>query len=599
MKKTNIETRYYEQEVKTIDKYVEVKIGEEEAIEVNLGSIGKKLKISNNIYEPNTLMEIIITNDGLKYYIFGDKRGEVYISRNINMLFGIKKKLGCCITKKNVCFFGIISNLKNRFTDCDNIYFNDEIVTKVIRPFNFWKFKHVGLIKISKEEVLNSLNIHNEVAIGDSKENKISLTMKRKHRGMNYYFYKKCDKDQMIIVRSTIKGSSIRITKIPMEREYLLKYRIKDSIARLVSKLFIKDVILMFEKETKKADESGYYVFQKLMTNDKYRKKVYFIIDKECKDYAKAKGSYGSNVIEKYTFRHYLYIYLSTYFISSELSNHVINPRLYLSKLNHAIRSKPLIFLQHGIMFAKPVDNPAAMGFHKGLSGLNIYKSVISSDLEATQFYKMGYNDNDLIKCGLPKFDVSYSNKNSENILFMPTYRYWEEVQAQNSETIKETTYYKAYARVIDEFIKIGLINNLRIAGHPKFMESLIESMPEYKHIIETDINQAIENARIFITDYSSASYDAHYRGSYIIYYWEEKDYLIENYQAIPPVDETNCDGVPVYSAKQLGTEVKKAIKNDYKMEAKYTKRYKKINEFSDGKNAERLISMLQDEGIL
>lgn len=25
----------------------------------------------------------------------------------------------------------------------------------------------------------------------------------------------------------------------------------------------------------------------------------------------------------------------------------------------------PFIFLQHGIMFAKPVDNPMALGFHK------------------------------------------------------------------------------------------------------------------------------------------------------------------------------------------------------------------------------------------
>ena len=67
------------------------------------------------------------------------------------------------------------------------------------------------------------------------------------------------------------------------------------------------------------------------------------------------------------------------------------------------------------------------------------------------------------------------------------------------------------------------------------------------------------------ITDYSSASYDAHYRGAYIIYWWAEKDYLIDKYQ----------------------------------MDKKYENRYKKINEFHDGKNYKRLIEELQQLNII
>ena len=181
----------------------------------------------------------------------------------------------------------------------------------------------------------------------------------------------------------------------------------------------------------------------------------------------------------------------------------------------------------------------------------------------------------------------------------MLTYRYWDEGQATDGESLKNTTYYKAYKNIIESFKKHGLTKNLKIAGHPKFMNALIEAMPEYKNIIVNDINEGLKDTKIFITDYSSASYDAHYRGAYIIYYWAERDYLIENYQAIPPINEDNCDGVPVFSVEELSKEVENAIKKNYVMDKKYEDRYKKINEFHDNNNAERLIEALKKDNII
>src|SRR5699024_7191047 len=103
---------------------------------------------------------------------------------------------------------------------------------------------------------------------------------------------------------------------------------------------------------------------------------------------------------------------------------------------------------------------------------------------------------------------------------------------------------------------------------HPKFVEVLQKVFSD-KVNIEPDINKGLEESRIFISDFSSASYDAHYRGAYIIYYWEEQDYLIENYKAVPPIDETNSDGVPVYNVDKLIGEVEKTIIFKYKMEKK------------------------------
>lgn len=244
-------------------------------------------------------------------------------------------------------------------------------------------------------------------------------------------------------------------------------------------------------------------------------------------------------------------------------------------------------------MFAKPVDNPAAMGFWKNRTPVNIYKSVISSDLEAEQFYKMGYTEDDLIKCGLPKFDISRMSKSADKILFMPTYRYWEEASVVDPKRLPETSYYKLFVGILKTFKDAELLDRLIVTAHPKFVEYLNSSLPEYNDNFTDNIGKALENSKIFITDYSSASYDAHYRGANVIYYWKEKDYLISNYKAIPPVNESNCDGKPVYSENELIKEVKRLIKNGFKQDKKYENRYKKINEFSDNKNWLRLTKEL------
>ncbi len=567
---------------------------------INKGRIrkNKSVAIDSFDFSDKELSYMPVMDENKKYYIYNTKKS-LRITSRLNQIFGRRTNLRSLLTKKHFWFYGLYTDNSNRIKDCDNVYLNDKIIGKVIRPFRFWKFTHFAIIKVDVEDVLNSGEIHSSISVGDADGNHISLNLKKKHKGINYYARKRIG-SQYLLIRSTVSSGSIRLVNIPMQPEYKRINLLKNSLARALSKIIgKKDIVLLFEKETAKANESGYYVFEKIMEQKNLKSKVCFVIDKNCNDYQKVVEKYPNNTIAKYTFKHYLYIYISKYFISSELSNHVINPRLYIESINRVIEKKPLVFLQHGIMFAKPVDNPAAAGFKKTNSTINFHKCIISSDLEATQFYKLGFDDEDLIKCGLTKFDVSKQDPNADKILLMFTYRYWEEALVMNPDTIKDTTYYKIYMKLINAFEENGLLDRLMISCHPKFADCLINAAPKYASIIEKDINKGLENAKIFITDYSSASYDAHYRGSYIIYYWEEKEYLIENYQAIPPVNEENCDGVPVFDVDSLIAEVKNAIAKDYKMDQMYEDRYKKINEFSDGKNGDRLIAELKNLEII
>lgn len=601
--KEQINLKYKEEEVVVTNKYIDIEINGEIVKTLSLNRLIKKenIKVSDEQYEETNKINSLTEIDGKKIYTYFGKTGKLYVTTNPNKFYKIKQRLMCKMTKRFIYFGGWITNINHKVDGFDNVLLNEEKVAKIKRISKIKKIRNLGFFRIPISAIEKTDEIHNALRIGENMDYSVPVRMKRKYKGMNYYAKKNIN-GNYIIVRSIINGNKVKITKIPMQPEYKKVNLLKNYIASKLYKVVRKNKILMFEKETARAEESGYYMFEKIMKEkekDSIKNTPYFIIDKNASVYNEIKQKYGKNIIEKYSFKHYLYIYASKYFISSELSNHVINPRLYIKNLNKVISQKPLIFLQHGIMFAKPVDNPAAMGFHKGKTGLNVYKNVISSDLEATQFYKMGYNDDDLIKCGLTKFDISYKNKDADKIMYMPTYRYWEEASIMNQDEIKNTTYYKSYMDAIKKFEDAGLLDKLMISCHPKFKNCLMEVSPKYQNIIQDDVSKGLKEAAIFITDYSSASYDAHYRGAYIIYNWSEKDYLIENYQAIPPIDETNCDGVPVYNLDDLIKEVKRAIKNNYKMDKLYEDRYKKINEFSDGKNGDRLIDELKKLEIL
>lgn len=532
------------------------------------------------------------------YYVF-TKDKSLYITANLNKVWCRSTRAFTRISKKYVHFFGKFSDISKTFPDTDKVFLEGKHVADIKRPFKWCGLKNIAFIKVPIEDIKVSGAVHSVVTIGRDADCSVALSLKRKHKGINYYSRKNIE-DNYYLIRTTISSSNLRIVNIPMTPEYKFTNLAKNFFARVIFRLLgHNNSVLMFEKETAKAGESGYYVFEKIMARKDLKSKVYFVIDKNCNDFEKVYSKYPKNTLVKYSLKHYINIYRSNYFVSSELSNHVINPRLYIRSINKVIATKPLVFLQHGIMFAKPVDNPAAAGFRKSNKNINYYKSVISSDLEATQFYKCGFNDNDLIKCGLPKFDVSYMNEDADKILVMLTYRYWEEAMVMNSDTITETTYYKAYMEIIEAFKKAGLIDKLLLSCHPKFAECIISAAPEYESIVEKDVNKALENSKVFITDYSSASYDAHYRGAYVIYYWKERDYLIENYQAIPPVNEDNCDGVPIFDIDALVNEVKHAIESNYEMDAMYHERYKKINEFDDNCNGDRLVDELINLNII
>ncbi|MCE5040755.1 CDP-glycerol glycerophosphotransferase family protein [Mammaliicoccus sciuri] len=464
-----------------------------------------------------------------------------------------------------------------------------------------WKNETEFSVKVKKKDLSNLKDIHNTLQF--SKGSELIHFMKRYNKKPKTEIVKKTfiSRNKATIIRLNMVNN-ISVSNVPKLPVYTKRHMFKINLAYKLSKVISpylkqKNVNLYFEKEASRALESSKYVFEEVMkTNSNSSNK--FILDKNSLQYDEMKRKWKKNIVKRFSFSHYLNIFLAKNFISSELSSHVISGRLFNDKLNEKIKDTPLYFLQHGIMFAKPVDNPMAAGFYKKNMVNNVVKNVISSDLEAKEFYKMGYDDSDLIKTGLPKLDGAILKDDADKITYMPTWRYWEESAILNGN-IKDTTYFQSFVEIIYEFEKAGLIDRLQITAHNKFAEYIQDHMSEYSHLLCPDPTDALLNSKIFITDYSSIIYDAMYRGTFPIFYWKDSDYLIKNYKAIPPVNEENAPGAIVKSTHELIDTINNAIENNYAIPEEFINKYRKINEFHDNRNTIRVIKELEKNNVL
>ncbi|MCM3610473.1 CDP-glycerol glycerophosphotransferase family protein [Planococcus sp. MERTA32b] len=573
---------------------------------INLKKITSKGK---KLFKPGELQEYrnkhiltVFKVNGAKYFIHNKTAG-VYLTRTKpTKISGFRSDMISRFVGKNLYIAGRNTHYAYKANGVyDNLYIGDhkEPIAKFVRPLNIKFFRRYGYFKVPVDRLHVNNRIHTNLYLGDDKAILHNLKLKtfpRKGKTLDFTV----NGDQVNVIRTNLRGD-ITSTIINFSPEYSFINRNKIYAASVISKFFNNKkskINLYFEKKSMKADESSIRVFEKVMQDKEVRSKNYFILSDEASNYEELKAKYKKAIVKKHSFRHYLLTFRASNLISSELSNHLLNDRLYIDVIRERINSIPLTFLQHGIMFAKPVDNPMAFGFHKDKNVFNMHKSVISSELEAGEFYKMGYDRSDLLLTGLATFDHARLNEGADKIAFMPTYRYWEEGFIYRG-LIEQTSYYRQIMRVIEAFKAHGLLDRLLIVPHNKFSEHIYENMKEYQHIISANPSEALKEAVIFITDYSSAIYDATFRGAYPIFYWEEKDYLIEQYKAIPPVNDDNAPGAIAYTIDELMASVKNAISRNYQLDEEIRYKYLQINSFEDRQNTGRIIEYLKKDDIL
>lgn len=366
-------------------------------------------------------------------------------------------------------------------------------------------------------------------------------------------------------------------------------FGLKQRIAHKLFRKVVRNEVLVFEKELMQFEESGARLFEKIA---KYPN-VYFVIDKQSPAFPSLRTQYNNQIVEFGSLKYLRLIHTAKYYIGTELPMHLIGLRSPYKSLRLEIMNSAkhkFIFLQHGVTQSLSLAGPERAIFRKNFI-YSPYKVIVSSAREADHFVNVGkYQPEDLWNIGLSTFDNKQLKESANKISIMLTWRPWDQMKSN----INETSYYQALISIVNS---IEDKQHLQIILHPKATEQLSEIDPLYQYVSRCSVNAALSQTSLFITDYSSAVFDSFYRGSNVIFWWNEKDQCLVNYDNSLLLTEENAFGDIVYHNSELND----VIINNYNVpqKQKYIDKYRLFVEHHDNQNTERLVQNLRLENII
>ncbi len=409
-------------------------------------------------------------------------------------------------------------------------------------------------------------------------------------------------KTQTVAVFRQLQGNELIVYVRSKNKTDKIIERIKQTIAFGISLLWdskkSKKLVLLFEKNSSKYEESASVLFEELI-NSGYNN-AYFIVDKKYEYLDRIPEKYRKNIIYKYSFKHYLYFFKAKTFIGTEAIAHAFDLKTCNILPLYKISRKNLnyVFLQHGVMYMVSLDSESREMFkRKELTGK--YRVVVSSKAESDHFTTLGRHlEEDIYISGLPKFDRNTLNADAEKIVIMPTWRPWEINTARAD--FAESPYFKMLMKLYDN-VPDELKDKVIILPHPLVVNELSKASAEVagKVLLGARYDDVLREARLLITDYSSIAFDAFYRGSNVIFYWEEKDYCMAQYGPSTKLmlNEENVYGDFFYNEEGLTESIAFNYSNPQTEEHK--KRYSRLVDYHDGKNTQRLIEFLKNDKII
>jgi hypothetical protein len=363
--------------------------------------------------------------------------------------------------------------------------------------------------------------------------------------------------------------------------------------ARVVALLKRADSVLLYEKESSRYEESASVVFEALL--DGGRDDVYFLLD--ARKIETVPPRYRSNVIKRFSFRHFYHFFSARTLIGTELIAHAIELRTISRLLLQHLRSGGFgyVFLQHGVMYMVSLDSTQRSFFRADSTFPAKTRIVVSSKLEKRHFVDLaGFGPESIYVCGLPKFDHATREKDADRILIMPTWRPWEYNTVRTSP--QRSGYFAMLLQMYDA-VPQHLKERVWILPHPLVRESL-RSTPLESHVwAEESYDAALRQGALLVTDYSSIAYDAFYRGMNVVFWWKDKDECMQRYGGHLMLDEGSAFGPVCYDAAALGDAIGSAYAPPQAPE--HLRRFERIVEFRDGRNTQRLIEMMERDRMI
>lgn len=427
---------------------------------------------------------------------------------------------------------------------------------------------------------------------------KVTIKQKLKHRMIKYNVVNK--ENYMIYPYITI-NNCLSITYRQMGEYESLKYKINEYTAFILYHLLFmyfqwKPVWLIHEKYSETAQDNSFYFFKYCYENHK-EKNIYYVIKKDSPD-EKNLEPYKKKVVYFMSIKHLILLLASKLIISSESKGHGYAWRVSTGVIRQYVDRKKFVFLQHGVLGLKRVDNTFKAG---SATGADMF--VVSSDFEKkiVKDY-FDYKEEDIIVTGLARWDVVQSqikDTDQKEILLMPTWRNWlEEV---DDEQFILSAYYQQYNAILqsEDLYRILKEKNiiLNFYVHPKFMPYVSNFTQAYENIRiyqfgEARINELLMRSSLLITDYSSVAWEMYYQKKPTLFFHFDLEKYMENQGSYMDLKK-DIFGEVAYNAPELIEKLNMFINNSFREKEEYSAIRGSYFKYIDQNNSERIFKQI------
>jgi glycosyltransferase involved in cell wall biosynthesis len=392
--------------------------------------------------------------------------------------------------------------------------------------------------------------------------------------------------DMFLVFRPMIKT---KLVQIGNKIEYFLMI----TLANAYKIAFTKKIWLIGERKDT-AEENGIYFYSFLKRNQP-QIKSYYIIDKKSIHYPYVKP-YGK-IIQYNSVLHKILFYASDYYVTSHY-NFCFPEYVFGIKKMHLKHGTKNVFLQHGITCAD-VSN----FYGKEKSDIDLFICGAKPEYNYVK-EKFGYTNKSVKYTGFARFDGLHDNKVKRQILLMPTWRrefydLLKDLPAAKDILFKKSAYFRHFQEIINnqELIRLLEEKDSSLVFYPHYeIQDYINNFSTGSNKItiasrnEYIIQDLLKDSALLITDISSVHFDFAYMKKPVIYYmFDYENYIRSHLKKGYFNNESMGFGPVVNNEKILLDTIEAYIKNEFRMEEKYSNRVLEFFTIHDRNNCKRI----------
>ncbi|MFD7325225.1 glycosyltransferase [Streptomyces sp. NPDC059875] len=351
------------------------------------------------------------------------------------------------------------------------------------------------------------------------------------------------------------------------------------------------------------AQDNSYHLFKWIRQNHPKRK-IYFSINGNSPDWDKV-ARHGQ-VIDRLSWKHRAYLLhakrlINAYDLEAYLGFPGLNKRAFLRGYGDLLRYKR-VFLQHGVVY-----NDVVASIHA--QATNVDMVLTTGRSERAYFAEhCGYGYDRVAATGLPRFDALKRVNGPRRVLVMPTWRREIVAPSYNRAAKPEipfaaSEYYRFFS---------SLLRNERLLGALEQHGVELEFMPHYeirpylKHFkidhpsitVSTtgrDVQLAMRECSMLVTDYSSVFFDVAYMGKPIVYTnFDDEQFYSKHYKRGYFDLGRDGFGPACGTVDKAVDEIIRSIERNFEVEDEYQRRAAEFFVLRDTSNCERAYRVIE-----